>query len=86
MAFELEREEDEYEREQARLFIEFLIHVYSQRPQGKEDGQFIQERKNFIESIKPQKKRKQREPDQPKIYNWDEEMLKRLKSKQAGGD
>lgn len=84
MAAEMERDEAEQERERARLFMEFLIAVYAQRPQGKEDSDFARERKKFVEQLKPKTKQEPRKIE-TKVYDWDEEMLKRLKAKQTGG-
>lgn len=83
MAAELETDEAEQERERARLFMEFLIAVYAQRPQGKEDRDFAEARKRFIEELKPQERKPKR--IETKVYDWDEELLKRLKTKQTGG-
>lgn len=80
----MERDEVEAEKDRARLYMEFLIAVFAQRPQGKEDSDFARERQKFVEQLKP---KKTDEPKQieTKVFDWDEELLKRLQAKQTGG-
>ena len=79
----MEQDEHEAEKERARLYMEFLIAIYAQRPQGKEDRDFAEARKQFADKLKPQERKPERV--ETKVYDWDEELLKRLKTTQTGG-
>lgn len=71
----------EAEKEQAKMWISYLTALFTQPSLGgKEDPQFAQARKEFIETIKPKKKDELKGP--AKVYEWDENLMKKLKEKQ----
>lgn len=81
MDLELKKEEQEAERERARTWLNYLVNVFTQPSYGKEDPKFAQAKKEFIDTIKPQEIK-----GPPKVYDYDFELLKRLKQGQEGGE
>lgn len=81
MDMELTKEEQEGEKERARVWLNYLVNVFTQQSFGKEDPKFAQAKKEFIESIKPPEKK-----GPAKIYDYDFELMKRLKASQEGGN
>lgn len=82
MSYTMDAIEAEDEKEKARMFISFLSNFYAQQPMGK-DQKFEQGRQKFIESIQPKTPKKAAGP--AKVYQWDEELMKRLAAQQKGG-
>lgn len=80
MDMEMKNDEAEAEKERARHWLQFLIHTFTAPSLGKEDPQFLKNKQEFIEVLKPVPKK---EPT--KIYDWDEELMKRLIAQQEGG-
>ncbi|MFB1100914.1 hypothetical protein [Terribacillus sp. JSM ZJ617] len=78
MDMALKRDEDEAEKKKAEHFINYLIAMYTQPSFGKTDQQFENNKKKFIESITPKLESK----GPAKVYQWDEELMKRLKAQQ----
>lgn len=81
MDLELKKEEQEAERERARVWLSYLVNVFSQPSYGKEDPKHTQAKKEFLDTIKPQEKK-----GPAKVYDYDFELLKRLKQGQEGGE
>lgn len=84
MSMKIKQEEQEAEKEQAKMWINYLTAVFTQPSfGGKEDPQFARSRKEFVDSIMPQKKEPVKELNGPaKVYEWDENLMKKLKEKQ----
>ncbi|ANU13462.1 hypothetical protein B481_1993 [Planococcus halocryophilus Or1] len=80
MDMELKKENQQAERERARVWLNYLVNVFTQPSMGKEDPKFAMAKKEFIESIKPEQKK-----GQAKVYEYDFELMKRLKASQEGG-
>ncbi|MEK4303624.1 hypothetical protein [Oceanobacillus sp. FSL K6-0251] len=66
MDMALEKEESEAEHERAKMYIQYLSNVYSQKQEGK-NPQFERDRKEFEKMLNPQKERKETN----KTYEWD---------------
>ncbi|MCP3026601.1 hypothetical protein [Halobacillus sp. A5] len=86
MDMELQQEETESEKEQHRMWLNYLSMIYSQRPEGKEPPRLQKAREDFHNVIKPKDKVKPSEQYGPaKVYDWDFERLKRIQQQQKGG-
>lgn len=81
MDIALSEGEADAEKERSRAWMQFLIQSFTAPSFGGADPSFEQAKKEFIDVIKP--KPALNEPT--KIYQWDEEVLKRYKQKQKGG-
>lgn len=81
MDMEMQNSEAEHEKERARVWLNFLVATYTAPSMGgKEDPKFVEGKKQFIEAIKPEEKR-----GPTKIYDWDDEVMKRLTLAQERG-
>ncbi|PAE17294.1 hypothetical protein CHH91_04625 [Virgibacillus sp. 7505] len=81
MDMALRRDEDLVEQKKAEQFIQYLIAMYTRPPAmgEKRDHKFEQGKREFVESLKP----KLPENKGPaKVYQWDEELMKRLAAQQ----
>ncbi|MER2090922.1 MAG: hypothetical protein ABS920_14380 [Sporosarcina sp.] len=78
MDLHLEKDEQEAEKERARVWLNYLTTVFTQPSFGKEDAQLTQARRDFIKAIQPEQK-----PGPAKVYDWDFELMKRLKAKEG---
>ena len=78
MDLQLEKEEKEAEKERARVWLNYLTTVFTQPSHGKEDAKLTQARREFIKAIQPEQK-----PGPAKVYDWDFELMKRLKAKEG---
>ncbi|WP_342512790.1 hypothetical protein MKY34_19615 [Sporosarcina sp. FSL K6-1522] len=78
MDLHLEKEEQEAEKERARVWLNYLTTIFTQPSYGKEDPQFKRARQDFIKAIQPEQK-----AEPAKVYNWDFELMKRLKAKEG---
>lgn len=86
MDMELEKDEGEVEKEQHRLWMNYLSLIYSQRPEEKEPPSKKRAREEFVETLKPkQKPSSQQQLGPAEVYDWDFERLKRIQQKQKGG-
>lgn len=82
MDSEMKRVEAEAEKERVRIFLNFLSNVYSQPSQGKDDAKFNRDRSKYIESITPDK---QTSKAAPQSFDWDPDLMERIKQRQNGG-
>lgn len=82
MQYVMDADEQEVEREKARAFIQFMTTMYASPSMGEEDAQFKKGRQDFLETIRPKSTEKK---GPAKVYEWDEELIKRLAATQKGG-
>lgn len=84
MHMKIKQEEQEAEKEQAKMWINYLTALFTQPSLGgKEDPQFARAKKEFVDSLMPKPKQKQEQLNGPaKVYDWDFEKMKALKAKQ----
>lgn len=81
MNMKSKQEEMEAEKEQAKMWIAYLTAVFTQPSLGgKEDPNFARARKEFIDSITPKPRIEEKGP--AKVYEWDDNLMKKLKEKQ----
>lgn len=83
MSLTLEQQEMEAEREKARVYLNYLANVYAQPSMGKEDAQIKQGRKEFLDSITP--KLPGSAKGQAQVFDWDENLMKKIAARQKGG-
>lgn len=71
MDMTLEQEEREAEKEQAKMWIEYLSMTFAQQPLGKPDAQYKRAKQDFENALMPKTKTPQ------KKYEWDFEREER---------
>lgn len=76
-----ESDEHEAEKEKFKIWLNYLTSVYTQPSYGKEDPKFAQGKRDFIDTIKPSPPPSNRPAI---VYDWDDEVMKRLKARQEG--
>lgn len=82
MDYVMSDEEQERERERARTYLQYLISHFTAPSFGEPDRQFLDAKKQFVESIMPEAAR----PKKLTIeYKWDYELLDKLAGSQEGG-
>ncbi|WP_128738587.1 hypothetical protein [Lederbergia galactosidilytica] len=79
MDLQLEKEEQEAEKEKARVWLNYLTAMFTQPSYGKEDPKLTQARNDFIKAIQPKQ-----EHGPAKVYDWDFELMKRLQNPKEG--
>ena len=83
MGMQMTKEEQEAEKEQAKMWINYLTAMFTQPSfSGKEDPQFVQARKEFVEQLKPKAKKPKTGEQSSKVIEWDFGKLQQLKAKQ----
>lgn len=78
MDLQLEKEEQEAEKEKARVWLDFLVATFTQ-PSFEKNPKFEQAKKEFIQTIQPKDNK-----GPAKVYDWDFELMKRLKNQNEG--
>lgn len=79
MEMKLEEDEQEAEKEKARVWLNFLVATFTQPSFGEKDPKFEQAKREFVQSIQPSA------PKGPaKVYDWDFELMKRMQGGRLG--
>lgn len=81
MQMAIEEDEAKAKREAEKFFMDFISNMYAQSPTEGEKPEFTQGRRQFIETIKPQKQigqAKKQGKDEPARFAWPEHIQKAL--------
>lgn len=71
MEMALKKEEEEVEKEKTKYYMQYLITMFAQAPQGEEKAEQKNMRRQFLDTIRPREKEQQR-----KQFDWPDEVKK----------